>query len=410
MKVVILGGGLAGLAAAYNLGSEFDVVILEKNDHLGGLASSFEINGKLVPKHYHHVFSHDHTTKKYLKRFGLDTVWQKIKMKIAVKGKIHDFTNPLKLLRFDYLSLFGRFRYGLFGAYVLGFMNPDKINDKLDAETWLRKYAGKEVTNKLFYYLYAKNKFNIPLSEISARQFAHRLKAGEALGCFGYPKFGLQKMVDNFETLIIKKGGKIVKNCKIKKIDLKKKKIDGKISYDILINTIPIPEFLKITKGLDKNYVSKVSKIKYCPAVTVMIGTKKFLGNQYWLNLLNERAQMLMQHSILYDGYDEKISWVLRYGGSEEDIGLSDAKIKEAYLKTVKKYFPGVEVVWSKVFREKYASPIYDKNYFKYMPSYVCDGFYNAGISVTYPKIRNMNTALESGEKISKIINKIYKS
>lgn len=411
-RVVVLGGGLAGLAAAFQLVQRFKVTVIDKNRYLGGLASSFQYKGKPVPVHYHHVFSHDEITKRHLRYFNLDSsmVWQKIKMKIAVNGRIYNFTRPTALLKFDFLSLSARIRYGLFGAYVFTFMNPEKIPDDLDAEQWLKKYAGKEVSNKLFYQLYARNKFGIPLSEISAKQFAHRLKAKEALGYFGYPVQGLQKMIDGLETNIKKNGGEIITGYKIKHIDLNHKTIDNKIDYDILINTIPMPEFLHVASNLPKNYRKKISKIKYCPAVTVVIGTTQFLGEQYWLNILNEKAQMLMQHSRLYDGYDVKISWILRYGGAEDDLELSDEEIKTAYLETIKRYFPQVEIVWSKVFREPYASPIYDKHYPGKMPPYKTevDGLYNAGVAVTYPKIRNMNTALESGEKVADIICKDY--
>jgi len=412
-EIAILGGGLTGLAAASKLAGKFDVTIIEKEKHLGGLASSIDYNGKMVPRHYHHVFDHDEITKIYLRKFKLDSdmAWQKIKMKIAVNEKIYEFTNVPSLLKFDYLSFGARIRYGIFGAYVFTVMNPEKIDESLDAKQWLEKCAGKEVVSKLFHQLYAKNKFNIPLSQISAKQFAHRLKAKEALGNFGFPKEGLQKMIEGLEANIEKNGGKILRNYSPQEIDLETKTIDKEIEYESLINTVPLPEFLNIANGLSNDHVERLSRIKYCPAVTVMIGTKEFLGDQYWLNILNERAQMLIQHSRLYDGYGVKISWILRYGGSEEDLDLSDEEIEKKYIGTIKKYFPEMEVVWSKVFKEKYASPIYDKEYARNMPAYrtEIEGLYNAGISVTFPKIRSMNTALESGEKVTNIITHKYR-
>jgi protoporphyrinogen oxidase len=413
MKIVILGGGLTGLASADDLRKDFDVTIFEKEGFLGGLASSFEYKGKKIPKHYHHVFFHDKITRKYLQRFGMKLKWKKIKMGVCVNKKCYNFTDPLGLLSFDYLSFFGRLRYGLFGAYVFSFMNPSKISDKEDAETWLRRVAGNEVTDKLFYYLYAKNKFNIPLSQISAKQFAHRLKAKEAKGKFGFPLKGLDSLVGGLEESIKKKGGKIFKKTKIKSVDFKKKEIlvgNKKIKFDIVINTVPLPEFLKFSKNLSKDYVSKISKIKYCPAVSVVFGTKKFLSEHYWLNVLKERAGMIMQHSVLFDAYGSKVSWILRYGGSEADLGLSETEIKKAYLKVVKRYFSESEIVWSKVFKEKYASPIYDIDYFANKPDYECSvgGLYQASIAVTYPEIRNMNTALKSGLKVAGLIKRKF--
>jgi len=43
--------------------------------------------------------------RQFVDEFGLvkDMTWKRIKMKIAVGGKIYEFTNPLRLLKFDYL-------------------------------------------------------------------------------------------------------------------------------------------------------------------------------------------------------------------------------------------------------------------------------------------------------------------
>jgi len=410
MKVLILGGGLAGMATADKLlDQKHDVTILEKEKFLGGMSSSFEQDKILIPKHYHHIFYHDRITHYYLKRFGLfnDMTWTRIKMAIAVNKNIYDFTSPLSLLGFDYLSLYGRLRYGLFGAYVLAVMDPAKIKNSLDASAWLKKYAGHEVTNRLFYNLYARNKFNIPLNFISAKQFAFRLKAGEALGKFGYPHAGLHELVNRFEKNLVHRGCKVKKDFRIRSVDVENKVVNN-IRADLIINTIPPAEFLRVVEGIPKNYASRISKVRYTPCITVAFGTKNFMSRHYWLNILNERIGMLIQHSRLYDGYPFKVCWASRYGGSEADLKLSDEEIKSAYLSVVKKYFPKAEIVWSRVFREVYAEPVYDKFYAFNNPGYrtPVKGLYNAGISITYPKIRNMNTALESGLIVSEMIRK----
>ena len=160
------------------------------------------------------------------------------------------------------------------------------------------------------------------------------------------------------------------------------------------------------TKGLDSNLKKNLSKVKYCPAVGLCFATKDFLiKNHYWINLFNERVHIIMQHSVLSDTYGEKINWCLRYGGSEEDLNLSEEEIKKLYLKDVKKYFPKSKILWAKVFRTKYGEPIYDINYHKYMPKYnPSKNLYFAGIQMTFPKIRNMNVAIESGIKIAELI------
>jgi len=419
-KVLILGGGLAGLSAADKLlENNFKVTILEKSNLLGGLASSFTKENQEIPRFNHHIVKKNKITLSYLKRYNLltDNKWQKIKMSIGIEGKLSNINTPLNLLKFKYLSPAGRLRLGLFGAYLIFLLNPKKIPDTLDAETWLKKYAGKEGTEKIWHQLYAKNKFNILLKEISAKQFAHRLHEKEGYDKFTYPKKGLQKMINGLEKDILSKGCDIKKEIKITKLDLNLKKIDfiekkKKITskFDIIINTIPIPELLKFTNGLPKSYITKIKKLRYVPVVGICFGTKDFLDKEnYWINFIGEKIHVVYQHSLLLDKYESKVSWCIRYGQSEEDMKLSKKEIEKRFLNRLKKYFPNMQVTWCHAFTEKYAEPIYDKEYPKYAPTYITPipYFFNSGIQVTFPKIRNMDVALESGIKVSEIIKEI---
>ena len=49
-KVIIIGGGLAGLSAAYELSQDerFDIHLIEKNNRLGGRIDSYTVNGQTV--------------------------------------------------------------------------------------------------------------------------------------------------------------------------------------------------------------------------------------------------------------------------------------------------------------------------------------------------------------------------
>jgi protoporphyrinogen oxidase len=278
--------------------------------------------------------------------------------------------------------------------------------------------CGASVTRKLYYQLYGRNKFNIPLNQISMKQFASRMKEREFNDFFMYPTDGLQKMLDGLERDIISKGGIVALNSSITHLDLKQKTIsyekNGKKhteSFDVLINTIPVPEFIKFAHGLPSDYVEQIKKLKYTPVVGLLFNTQEFLdAENYWVNFIGERVHVLYQHSLLADKYKGKISWGVRYGGSAEDLPKTDEEIKELYLEALQKYFPHMKVNWCFVFREKYAEPIYDKDYAKYAPTYrtPVPCLYNSGIQVTFPKIRNMNVALESGEKVAQFILEDY--
>ena len=103
-KIVILGGGLSGMAAAYSLAEAGmrDITLVERNPVLGGLAGSFERNGRCYPLAYHHVLHHDHPLLFFLDRLGLleRIRWRRIKMLFYLDGKLHDLGSLTGLMRF----------------------------------------------------------------------------------------------------------------------------------------------------------------------------------------------------------------------------------------------------------------------------------------------------------------------
>lgn len=413
-KVIIIGAGLSGLATGEILAKHFNVEIFEAAPFIGGLAATFEFNGKRIPNFYHHIIKSNTTTLDYLRRFGNmnKLKWKKVKIAIGIENKINTINSISEFSRFNYLTLYEKMRFGLFGLYTILLLNPNKIPEGLDAETWLNKYAGSSITKKIFYHLYSRNKFNIPLNQISAKQFANRLYEKEVQDFFTFPETSYQPIIDGLENSIKTNKGRIKTNSNITEINLNDKYImesNKKINYDLIINTIPFEIFLKLSKGLPKNYKNQLSKVKYCPGVGLVFATEDFLDkNIYWINLFNEKIHIIIQHSVICDVYGDKINWCLRYGGSEEDLSLSEEQIKEEYLSIIKKYFPKAKIKWVKVMKTKFAEPIYDIDYHKYMPDYKTpiDGLYFSGIQLTYPKIRNMNVALESGIKTAGIILK----
>lgn len=416
MRVVVLGAGLAGMCAAERLASAAEVTVLEKESYVGGLASSFEVDGEWIPKHYHHVVASNTHTISLLKRFGCkDSVWQRIKVVIGTQGKTYNIQKPLQLLRLPGCSLWGKFRFGLFGLYTIFLMNPDNIPDGMNAKEWLYKYCGKEATDFFWWNLYGRNKFNIPLDQIAAKQFAHRLWEKEVYDKFTFPREGLEPMLQGLRTSLEDKKVDLRLKSGIARVDVKKKlvilKSGEEIPYDVLVNTIPVPELLKVQKGFPKDYVERLSKLRYCPAVGMCFATEDWLlPGVYWINLFGERVHVVMQHSVLADKYRHKVSWLIRYGGSEEDLGKSDEEIERLYFGTLRKFFPAMKVKWRRIFREKYAEPVYDKDYVRYAPGYESpvEGLFHAGIQVTFPKIRNQNVAIESGYRVADIIRKKY--
>ena len=69
---LVIGGGMAGLAAAWRLGQAgYRTALIEASDQLGGLASSFEKDDRLYPLGYHHILSTDAHLLSLLAQLGL---------------------------------------------------------------------------------------------------------------------------------------------------------------------------------------------------------------------------------------------------------------------------------------------------------------------------------------------------
>jgi len=278
----------------------------------------------------------------------------------------------------------------------------------LNASEWLVKAVGQEVTDKIFAPL-MYNKFGMPLKNLSAEWLATRLAAREAQSFFGYPKGGIQKIVN---YLVKKNKSRIILKAKVSSVDLKKKVItyNGKrVKYDVLINTTPMPLFLKIVKGLPVKLRRQWSRVRFIKHLSVVVAHEKPLSDFYWVNVFGKEFGGIIQHTCLNDVYPFKLSFIFSYAPKNKLWSLSDKQVKELFIRRVKEMHPEFKPLWARVTRAEFADPFADDSYTDYKPGYETgvDGFFNAGIQVTSPEfMRSMNNSLMSGQVIAeKVLN-----
>ena len=59
MRIGIVGGGIAGLVAAYSLAKDgHQIYLFESDEILGGLAQSVDFAGNKLDKFYRHILKH----------------------------------------------------------------------------------------------------------------------------------------------------------------------------------------------------------------------------------------------------------------------------------------------------------------------------------------------------------------
>ena len=145
MKVAIVGGGVAGLTAAYRLiQGGHDVSVFEAAPELGGLVRTFDAGGEPLEAFYHHIFTTDTTIVSLIEELGLGDrlVWKDSKVGFFHGGKIWPFVTPLDLLRFKPLPLIDRVRLGLAGLYLRR-KTEWHLYEEITAWEWIRKYVGQ---------------------------------------------------------------------------------------------------------------------------------------------------------------------------------------------------------------------------------------------------------------------------
>ncbi|MBC7243108.1 MAG: FAD-dependent oxidoreductase, partial [Anaerolineae bacterium] len=72
-RVAIIGGGIAGLTAAYELARQGIAVTLYEKEHvLGGLASSFPLDDGYLERYYHFICLNDQEYFQMLAELGLE--------------------------------------------------------------------------------------------------------------------------------------------------------------------------------------------------------------------------------------------------------------------------------------------------------------------------------------------------
>ena len=198
-KIAIIGGGFAGMTAAYGLGKlGYQTFLFERAPELGGLAGTFPIEGTRLERGYHHWFTSDTHIIAQMEELGLGDRVQWIPSKTGWfdQGKIWNMVSPTDLLRLGTLPLVDRFRLGLV-VFYLTYLQSNKANlakyEKITAAAWWKKYGGQNAWDKVWMPLF-RGKFgaeaeNIPMEwhwyKIVLRIGSRRGVAKEELG---YPR------------------------------------------------------------------------------------------------------------------------------------------------------------------------------------------------------------------------------
>jgi protoporphyrinogen oxidase len=183
LPVLVLGAGCAGLTAALELVNRgFPVVLIEKNETVGGLAGSVHYRGNIY-EYGPHVF---HSTdlrlkKKIMQLMGNELIEFKRTIKIKFRGKYFEFPLSMREVMFN-LPVSTVLKTSLcLMAHI-----PSRFGEKLANETCesILKRTYGDVLYRLFFKDYITRVWGIPPSELSPVFATQRIPRLGLVGLF----------------------------------------------------------------------------------------------------------------------------------------------------------------------------------------------------------------------------------
>ena len=413
---VVLGAGLAGLAFAKRVSENgFSVILLEKEDVIGGLSRTLYFDGYYLDfcAHRFHTSNTD-LLNEVLSLPGLRMQKQLKKSRIYLFNKYLKYPFQLQnLLRAMPItqSIPCSFSF-LVNLIKKNFRSREHIRSYKD---WFVHFYGPGLY-EVMCKPYTSKVWRTDPSEISADWAEERFQGEKVIylikriftklltldfssysiedeelipdgGEFYYPSRGIQELPDAFARAAAANKADILTSTKITHINRKEKTVSYRwndssqqVTYSNLISTIPLNIFYGLQDKKDPVIERHVHNLIYMNIVFVFaFATKERISNDHWLyfpdnNIIFNRAVEFSNWSpeMSPEGTTSICFDITCYQNSET-WNMPDEKIVEITLADADRinYLPRSDVVSYYVYRLKYAYPFYDLDYKRKLDSVV---------------------------------------
>ena len=441
MRVVVIGGGVGGLAAGYELAKEgHDVHLVEASDVLGGQVRTFEIGGGRIEGFYHHLFRSDTVVAELIEELGLgeDLEWVDSKIGMLVGDRIYPFTGALDLLRFTPVSLLTRLRLGL-TALWLRRVSDWRRYEGLKAQDWILRRVGREGYERVWGPL-LRAKFGRHAPEVAMvwfwgkiyLRFASRdggLLAKEQLG---YLRGSFGRMVDALEAAIAGHGGVVeagrparrivVEDGRAVGVELEPRNAGGEpelLPADRVIATVHSGLLPRLAPELDDlpggvSYRALLEAVEYQWATVLMLALDRPLSATYWLTATDDDCPFVAaveqtnfrsaeeyggNHVVYFSNYTDPDDPIV-----EEDV----AQVLDRYEPYIRRINPGFDRSWIRgqwLFKDRAGQPIVHHRYHETIAPHRTPiaGLYLANNTQIYPEDRGQNYTMRMGIAVARM-------
>ena len=465
MKVGVVGAGVAGLTAAYELGKlGHRVTLYERSPFYGGQASTFELNGARLERGYHHLFTGDVYILNLIREIGLGNRLRYIDSTVGTfcNGRIYDFVTASDLLKFSPLSFLDRIRLGLVALRLRRMQDWSQL-ENITAEEWILQNAGTEVYSR-FWEPMLRGKFGDDYYQQVGMAWVWgkmHTRFASRKGIFGreklvYPIGSFGEIFDVLADKILGQGGEIHVSLSVDAIEsganneltglrfspspaswtspepLKSSRTEdspekGSITrsmeiraqFDAVISTVSSSAFAKMVPHLPANYKSKLTGVNYLSAVLVILVLDRPLSDVYWLNVADHSIPfvgVIEQTNLIKSGHygGKHIVYLSNYVGTNNRLyKLKKDELLSEYLPHLKKINPLFQTSWiqdSYYHKVDAAQPIVGVNYSESIPSHRTPirGLYLANTTQVYPEDRGTNYSVRMGKFVAQMLHQDF--
>ena len=434
MRIGIIGGGAAGLAAAYELTKQGHFAeVFEVAPFLGGQASTFDVGGGRLERGYHHLFVSDTAMTDLIHELGLggQLAWLESKVGVYHSGQIWDFATPRDLLAFKPLALPQRVRLGLLTFLLQKTRNWHKF-EGVTAQDWLTRNMGADIYRAIWEPM-LRGKFGEYYDQISmtwlwGKIYLRVASRGKTLQKerLGYPMGSFGEVFDRLEEAINRQGGQVHIAARINRVTVEDGAATGlevqmtgeegeERNYDAVIATTPSYVFTRLVPPLPAEYHDKLAGVRYLSAVLIILALDRPLTSKYWLNVADRSLPFVgvIEHTNMIDPArygGNHIVYLTNYTPRDSELyAKSPEELLEDFIPHLQKLNPAFDRSWIREYfhhRVDGAQPIIGVNYGSQIPAHRTPirNLYLANTTQIYPEDRGTNYSVKMGREVAQMV------
>jgi protoporphyrinogen oxidase len=428
-RIAVIGGGMAGLTAAYRLAKAgFAVTLWERGPRLGGQAVAFPVAGSALEHFYHHLFQSDREIAALIEELGIgdDLLWIRSNVGYFADGKIWPLNGALDVLRLGFIPFHDRLRLGLVTAYLQRVKDWKRF-ERISAHAWLERALGKRAYDRTLG-AQLRAKFGSYYDQVAMVWFWGKVwlrttsrRSPLEAEKLGYIRGSFNTLIDALSGAAASVGAELVTGSgpsAMHRNDDDTWTLDlpeGPVTVDAVVATVPSPVLLRLVPDLAPEYQRKLSGLTYEAAAVALLQLKHSLSDIYWLNIADPDMPFtgIIEHTNFMppSAYDGKhFVYLSKYMEPDHPyFSMPEAELIEEYVPYLQRVNPAFERDWIErwwVFRERAAQPIVTLNYSEKIPAHRTGlpNLYLANTSQIYPEDRGTNYSVRLGNRIAALV------